>query len=766
MLDIPQYWAESHGWTTTFSPESKRPVASPSTGMSQPSLLFLPPTTSNIGFITSQANDIIIIDIDDQIDVASLPEPLPTLISKTYTEYSLSGTGLHVVLRLIDEKKHKILKAAKDSNWEGQIAISNNFMVVTGNRYPSSPNSLLQVSLDTLSPLVRLPSTTPSLPTLTQTTEEQVRLKDIEAALDRLPLDKGIRVKRAWERVTEEEYNHYTFWTSVGMALHNESARLGSLAEGLLLFLRWSRTDPEAYVSDDDVVQHWNSFSNLGSSPITARTLIALSRQTEHIWPEVNSKGRPDPNSWANFKYLLDYHGLKLFYLRGIGAFIKSRDDSNVANRFFHFENVSDILGFKGPISASQLQTAVWMFIQSEGIRGSLAAKQLATAWRDQAIKVNLVAEWLSTPPRLLPPDWREADNVDKPGIRETSTIDYLLSCIEFPSTDPHDMLLVREQIYRTFMQILKFADPLHCKEDNGGFLAFIGPEACRKTSFFRWIMPPQLAAVNRVLVNPLKGEKSVRDFIRTLAGASVVLLDECDAFLNESSVGSLLKSVISGNEISMTDIYGTEEVRQERSAIVVGTSNEMQMKLSDNGNRRFWYIEVRYIHMERITSNISRYWLFHNLKKEYDAALAKGEKPWLMEEKYHIQITNKNRQFNAESSAEIDLMEWFSFERRNIPMTKEALASLIGNPDTNPSLLKISQVRQLLRVKTGGYYKSSELKRAMSAVAVAYTGGLRGTITWKGPKGGTITWVNGEVIYASGQKKKWLLPPMVDDDE
>lgn len=768
MLNIPQYWAQSHGWTTTFSKESKRPVASPSSGMQQPALADLPAETlenSNIGFITSLDNDIIVIDIDDEIDVASLPEPLPTLIHSTYTEYSLSGTGLHVVARLTDEKKHKILKAAKDAGWEGQVAISNNFMVVTGNKYEFSPNTLAQVSLETLFPLVRLPKQATDLK-IQQSQEEKVRLKDLEAALDRLPLDKGIRVKRAWERVTGEEYNHYTFWTSIGMALHDESARLGSLAEGLLLFTKWSRTDPEAYVSDDDVTQHWMSFGNSGTSPITARTLIALSRQTEHMWPEVNSKGRPDPNSWANFKYLLDYHRLKLYYLRGIGAFVKSKDDTTVIDRFFTFENTTDILGFRGPISQSQLQTAVWTFIQSEGIRSSLAAKQLATAWRDQATKVNLVAEWLNTKPRDLPADWREADNVDKPGARETSTIDYLMSCIEFPTTDPQEMELIREQIYRTFMQVLKLADPAHCKEDNGGFLAFIGPEACRKTSFFKWIMPPQLKSLNRILLTPLKGEKSVRDFVRVLAGAAVVLLDECDAFLNESSVGSMLKSVISGNELSMTDIYGTEEVQQDRSAIVVGTSNEMRMKLSDNGNRRFWYVEVRYIHMERIVANMSRYWLFQNLKKEYKAAVERGEKPWLMDEKYHIQITNKNRQFNAESSAEIDLMEQFSFVQRRTPMTTEQLADLVGNPHTNENLMRMSSIRKLLYLKTGERYKASELRRAISAVAVAYAGGLRGTVSWEGKNGGTITWINGEVIYSQGKQKKWLLPPVVDDDD
>lgn len=573
-------------------------------------------------------------------------------------------------------------------------------------------------------------------------------------------------MKRAWERVTGEQYNHYTFWTSVGMALNDESARLGCAAEGLLLFTRWSRTDPEAYVSDDDVVQHWISFGNSGTSPITARTLIALSRQTEHMWPELTSKGRPDPTSWANFKYLLDYHKLKLYYLRGIGAFVKSADNSPIVDRFFTFENTTDILGFRGPISQSQLQTAVWTFIQSEGIRGSLAAKPLATAWRDKATKVNLVAEWLNMPADELPQDWKDADNIDVPGIRQTSTIDYLLSCIEFPTTDPNEMELIREQIYRTFMQVLKLADPAHCKEDNGGFLAFIGPEACRKTSFFKWIMPPQLKSLNRILLTPLKGEKSVRDFVRVLAGAAVVLLDECDAFLNESSVGSMLKSVISGNELSMTDIYGTEEVQQDRSAIVVGTSNEMRMKLSDNGNRRFWYIEVRYIHMERIVANMSRYWLFQNLKKEYNAAAARGEKPWLMDEKYHIQITNKNRQFNAESSAEIDLMEQFSFEPRRTPMSQEELIDLVGNPHTNEHLMRMSAIRQLLHIKTGERYKASELRRAISAVAVAYAGGLRGTVSWEGKNGGTITWVNGEVIYSQGKQKKWLLPPIVDDDE
>lgn len=777
--NIPQEWAEANGWTYTLTKESKRPVGAPTSGPRLPSLSSLVrkgEVNGNLGFVTSAANDIIIIDVDGIADPNSLPSPLNSLVRETYTEYSLSGRGLHIVAKLGEDKAHKILKAAKDTGWEGQIAVSNNFMVVTGNKLNESPTTLATVTLDSFKHLVRIPGgvattdnntdddhVTQRPTTLAQLAEPRaVTMEELKKALNKLPLDQNARIKKAWQRVTGEEYNHYSFWVAVGMAIHDESTRCQAVAEGLLIFTTWSRTDPTSYQSDDDVMQHWISFGQ-SQAPITSRTILALARSTEHVWPDVNSKGLPNASSWANFKYLLDYHELQLFYVKGIGSFVKCASE-RVLNDFFTFEGTKNILGFHGPLSQSQLQTAVLTFKQNEGLKSMAYANAFATAWRDQAKKINFVAEWLNTPAHELPEDWRNADNVDKPGIRETSTFDYLMSCIQVPTCTEEEMLLVREQIYRTFMQFLKMADPEHCTEDNGGFLAFIGPEACRKTSFFKWILPPQLNALNRLLLTPLTGEKSVRDFVRLLAGAAVVLIDECDAFLNTSSVGSMLKSVISGNDVSLTDIYGTEETKQERTAIVVGTSNEMQMKLSDNGNRRFWYVEVRYIEMEKICANISRYWLFQNLLKEYKAAVRQGKKPWLMDEQFHIKITNKNRYFSAESSAEIDLQELFSFEPRSTPVDLDELYELVGNPHTNNRVMQISKVKKLIQIKTGANYKSSELSRALSAIAVAYLGGLRGTHKWWGKNGGQITWTNGLVTYANGKHKRWLLPPLAEE--
>lgn len=772
---IPEEWQAQRGWTPTTSNDSKRPLVNANKAEKAYTYTELSDdvkASSRVGFITSDLNTVVIIDVDHATtdahneEALNLPPVLLDAITKTYTEWSVSGTGLHIVF-MADKAKvpQNYIKAAKGTNWEGQVSLRNNFMVTTGHKLVSAPKRLAEFNLDTFMPLISKRSLSTKKIIDEASTEAVSALlttswAKIEKALFSIPIDQGVPVRKAWEKITGAEYCHYDFWLNIGMALNEAAQRLNKTPEGLDAYIRWSRQDKVSYKSDADVSAHWASFSS-ADTPITDRTILAIASVLAFDWPDAN-KSVPMA-TWANFQYLMDYYGLEMFYIRGTGAYIKG--DHEVIKKYFYVESAKYTLDYYGPLTTQQLQACIMHFCQRHGWRGISFQKAIASSWVALANKLNLVEKWLDTAPEALPYELRQQDKVDKPNIQSTSTFDYLMNCIDFPDYSESELALAKEQIFRTFMQFIKFTDPAHRNEDNGGFLGFIGPEACRKTSFFKWLLPPMLSKLIKPHMSPINGEKGVRDFMRHLSGKAVVLIDEFDAHLDNSHVGSMMKSVITGNDMSMTDIYGTEDSEQERSAIVVGTSNEMKLSMSNNGNRRLWYVEVRYIHMEKIEAHISRYWLYQSLKQEYQRRLALGEKPWLMSEENNLAISNKNLQYDAYSSAELELRALFPFEVPAHKFTAKQLKDLVGNPASteNPHLYSTRQIKRILAID-GSRFKASELERAISHLACAYAGGLRGTVAWETARGSVIKWVNGEVIFSNGSRRLWLLPEYKDE--
>ena len=813
--NIPTEWGNRSGWTITVGPKSKRPAISPDKGDSAPSLVNLIKQQEAVtgdalwGYITTVNSSIVIIDVDapkvtkeqeaalaaeglplprveDQQD---LPVQLKQWARETYTERSASGRGWHIVFQLentADNVKPATVHYVKASTgWQGQLALSNNFMVTTGNKLGQSPSTIKTVSLQYLleSGLFATRRLNGALSKL-QETEGKIEQLDailanasrvswsaITEAFSNIPLDQSKPVVKAWEKLTGRQYEHYDFWMTMGMALHHEGQMQSCPIEALSLFITWSQSDPTAYTGDDDVAEHWDSFSTKpGYDQLTIRTALALYRLLVFDWPKC-IKSVPDADCWDNVKYLMDYYDLVPMRL---GSFYFVKGDPQIMEKYFSQVDNVNLLGYIGPFTREGLRIPILRLTQACGWKTKMSSiYSQVDMFTSSADSRNLITTWLDTPAAELPDDLREQDLVDDKEAKERSTFDEFMSCIHLPDypADSDVPAIAREQIYRTLMQLIKLADPLHAREDNGGMLGFIGPENTRKTTFFKELLPAYLSRLSYHWITPLQGEKSMRDFSRSLTTHSVVLLDEFDAYLKDGQAGAMFKSIVTTNMVQYTEIYSTAVTEAVRTAILVGTSNEMALRISDTGSRRLWFVEVKFIDTDRLR-RISRYWLFKNMQVEYRAALDRGERPWLMSNDMADRITNHNRAFTAESSSRLELHDLFPFTARRNPATIKEVKALVSvkNPDApdHPHLYTTKQIQTLLNTTMNARYNRAELQRALENHSIAFLGGLRGTQMIPGIyEGKSYSLVNGKLYYSTGRQYKWLLPPLfLDGDE
>lgn len=813
--EIPAEWGNRSGWTVTTGLKSKRPAISPDKGGSAPTLIELIKQQEAVeavtqwGYITTVNSSIVIIDVDapkvtkDQKaafeaeglplprveDQQDLPVQLKQWAKETYTERSASGRGWHIVFQLentVESVKPATVHYVKAAaGWSGQLALSNNFMVTTGNRLASSPTTIATVSLSYLldSGLFSTKRLTGALAKLQEAEGKAEQLDAILAnssrvswsaiaeAFSNIPLDQSKPVVKAWEKLTGRQYEHYDFWMTMGMALHHEGQMQSCPIEALSLFITWSQSDPTAYTGDEDVAAHWDSFSTKpGYEQLTIRTALALYRLLVFDWPK-SSKGVPDADCWDNVKYLMDYYDLMPMRL---GSFYFVKGDPQIMEKYFSQVDNVNLLGYIGPFTREGLRIPILRLTQACGWKTKMSGiYSQVDMFTSSADSRNLITTWLDTPPDELPEELRTADLVDDKEAKERSTFDEFMSCIHLPDypADSDVPTIAREQIYRTLMQLIKLADPLHAREDNGGMLGFIGPENTRKTTFFKELLPAYLSRLSYHWITPLQGEKSMRDFSRSLTTHSVVLLDEFDAYLKDGQAGAMFKSIVTTNMVQYTEIYSTAVTEAVRTAVLVGTSNEMALRISDTGSRRLWFVEVKFIDTDRLR-RISRYWLFKNMQVEYRAALDRGERPWLMSNDMADRITNHNRAFTAESSSRLELHDLFPFTAKRKPATIAEIKALVSvkNPDApdHPHLYTTKQIQTLLNATASTRYNRAELQRALENHSIAFLGGLRGTQMIPGIyEGKAYTLVNGKLYYSTGRQYKWLLPPLyLEGDE
>lgn len=167
-----------------------------------------------------------------------------------------------------------------------------------------------------------------------------------------------------------------------------------------------------------------------------------------------------------------------------------------------------------------------------------------------------------------------------------------------------------------------------------------IGPQGCRKSTFCRIILPPEL----RFGYTDSLDFKSKRDAEMHLGRFLLINMDEFDQ-ISESRQG-FLKHLLQKPAANLRKPYGTSIQEMRRYALFIGTSNHKDLLSDTSGSRCFVCVEVT----NPIRTNVTI-----NYRQLYAQALhdiLHGERYWFDDEDEAI-LKDSNREFEQVSPLE-----------------------------------------------------------------------------------------------------------------
>lgn len=660
----------------------------------------------SFGLYTSPKNKLVVIDIDHGL---MIPEEFPP----TYTEYSLSGNGIHLFYLTTGAKDGAKAQYTIPSKYgvQGEIFVGKHALRVTGNVHERSIGRLTTIDHTAFLPTAS-PTLTPEVLQADNVDEVQaleafaashqdITLTELRQMLAGISLSQTERVKAAWLQLTGTEYSHYEFWLRIGMGIHS----LYNTNGGFKAFDEWSRTDPTSYDANA-VSQKWASFGTTQIAGVSASTIKALYNLVKYT-PEVRTAKGIDLCNTRNVWGFAEFYHLRI--LQNGTQFFLAGDEDLMCQQSIVKNN--DILpALYGPIDGRTLDAVLTDFIQNvlyprSGIYGQ-RLKECLGLLRKKAIELgredaNIFMQWVET-----------AD--DDP----EATFDKVFDSIYL---DPQqDVALAKHLLYSTFMTIIKLQAKFVGPYDmNGGMLIFVGPEQCGKSGFFNSIIPQN---VRPLFVStwsmPLTASKEYRDFQIALAGKPILVIDEFDGILgSDAQASSFCKDMLTKNFMEFTPIYETAPITLPRRAMVFGSTNEHSLTMTKSGTRRLWIIRVSGFNWGVINAFNWRAF-YKNLYKEYQTACQKGEKPWLISPEIVAQLNEENSKLMAKNSQDIELSELFPIE-----IEPDYLLN-IGDPSRSGLLVSLKTAQGLIRWRsnmTADIRSKAQLTRALTTLCSEY---------------------------------------------
>jgi len=740
------------------------------------------------GIQTNPSNDIVAFDIDDldlkkqksspdfkPFSISSLPQEFREWLSDkdAYTEISPSMCGARILFRC-DEKIDLPGRGTllKDKCIGGELFANSGYVTITGNHV--SGKSIPKVSAKEIQQWIKqkevienLYKLNPATREVYKTTPERInrqhmpKLYEIEEALSLCKLDKNLAITEAYKSIMNQDYSHYDFWLKIMAACYDYGEKTDQLVEVLQHVITWSQTDPESYVSDEDILTHWQTLSADEGPAITYSTLFKFANLLQFKWPKEQFKrgkptGRPMVNEVINFKYLLNYYGLKitrepatqLLYVSG---------DQTVLENYFVIPQITDFFfGRVGPFTDEHLIGVLHIFAQAnkyDNIPKGSVSPIIKTILQHVPPQKSILHDWVLTKYEDLPENFKE------PGTDPAnSTLDFIMSCFTFQ--DDQDLKLARKQFKAFFSGIMMpIYNPKRIFANHNFMLILTGPENCRKTTFFQQLLPPilgnQLIATS---VETLGSDKSLRDFQIKLASGALLVIDEFEIFYNRKN-DSHFKSLVTASHVDFVPIYAKQSIRQERQAALAGTTNKTHLPMEQDGSRRIALVKVLFVDTSKLMK--VRWHTFYRgitldglrFMKQWQQT-GKGLFPWqLSKSDIGLQYA-ANEESRAQTDLEIVLRELFNF---NAPFP--GLKVITSVQTDKRWLWKITELRNHIEHEGKLDVSPSYLKNVLLKMCGKWTKTalqaqqLPNTISKATIKNGCIK---------QGQYTRWFMPPRI----
>lgn len=688
------------------------------------------------GIKTNSKTRLVALDIDDKalkllqvkkpnvtFDFTKLGDNFRKFIADmdTYMEYSPSKCGLRILMYCDDKSE---LPGRANLTVEecigGELFANSGYVTITGDRIAGEEIKKVaayQLKPWYLSKATEKPAEVIDIPIDFKMPELKLILK----ALKLCKLNQSERVKKAYKSITGQDYSHYDFWLKIMQACHHYAVIANKMNEMTSAIVEWSKTDEESFISEEDVLSHWVSFSN-NENNIKFHTLMKFANLLKFEWPEEaydkkgNPTGRPQVNSTKNFKYLMDFYDFEV--TRDIfNNYLYVKCDQEILNEFILPRiDVNFFFGMAGPLGFESLKYVIWELAQDNGYINApfnTVSPLFANYMNGYTKNINMLELWLKTPPEELPKDMIEqGTDISK------SNLDYLVSCIQFNSTQDIELAKMYFDTF-FFEMVMPIYNPERILSQRSFMLILTGPESARKTTFFTLLFPTNLR--RQFVTNStetLGGAKSIRDFSTSLVTSVLVVTDEFEIFYNKKN-DSLFKTLVTSDVVDYVPIYEKVMRKEFKNAVLAGTTNKRSLPFEQDSNRRFAFIDVEWIDtsaMEKIN--------WHHFYRQYVAlgekAMRNGQFPWKLSNKIIKKQYEANEQFRAQSNLELILRELFDFDMETHSTTIHYDKPGIQN---SPELFKESDIMAIIRQSyPQTVVKPNELKHTLKRLCGKYT--------------------------------------------
>lgn len=292
------------------------------------------------------------------------------------------------------------------------------------------------------------------------------------------------------------------------------------------------------------------------------------------------------------------------------------------------------------------------------------------------------------------------------------------MSCIEF---NHHQSAELAKMYFDTlfFEMVMPLYNPERILSQRSFMLILTGPEACRKTTFWSMLFPANLR--RQFVTNStetLGGAKSIRDFSTSLVTSVLVVCDEFENFYNKNN-DSLFKSLVTADVVDYVPIYEKTMNKEDRNAVIVGTTNKRSLPFEQDSNRRLALVDVKWIDTDAMRS-INWHHLYRHYVTIGKKAMINGLHPWkLTPDVIKLQYL-ENEAFRSQSNKEIILREIFDFD---MEIHKEIPKYDIPGIQHNHQLLKMKDITGTLKQHYPEvYFAPAEMKHLLKRLCGKYT--------------------------------------------
>ena len=272
---------------------------------------------------------------------------------------------------------------------------------------------------------------------------------------------------------------------------------------------------------------------------------------------------------------------------------------------------------------------------------------------------------------------------------------------------------------YRWFLNMVAHWRQTDRKYANCTVPLLVGPQAYRKSTFCRSLLPPELQAYYTDRID----FSNKRDAELSLNRFALINMDEFDQ--NRVSQQAFLKHILQKPVVNVRRPHGTATQEMRRYASFIGTSNHKDLLTDTSGSRRYIVINVtgpidcspidyEQLYAQAMTA------LYKNAQAMHD--LYRGERYWFNTEDENV-MTENNQEFQVMPVAEQLFHEYFRGAKEGEECEQllaiEILQQLQHDSKIHVSICSIVQFGRILQknkipslhTKRGNFYKVIRIK-------------------------------------------------------